>query len=144
MSYSLHMTLDEFERDYLASEPIGRLATVSDDGFPQVNPVGFSYNETTGTIDIGGRAMGGTRKFGNVRATGVAALVVDDVVSRDPWTVRGVEIRGRAEAISGIDPISAYASGEIIRIHPSRVISWGLDPDRTGMNGRNISKPESV
>src|ERR1700728_303210 len=99
MFYSPRMTLDDFKRDYLASQPIGRLATVSNDGFPQVNPVGFSYNETTGTIDIGGRAMGGTRKFGNVEATGVAALVVDDLVSRDPWTVRGVEIRGRAAGI---------------------------------------------
>src|ERR1700679_1767975 len=141
MFYSSVMTFDAFELEYLAGQPLGRLATVSSEGLPQVNPVGFTYNEATGTVDIGGRAMGGTRKFGNVRATGVAALVVDDLVSRDPWTVRGVEIRGRAEAISGIDPISAYAGGEIIRIHPSRVISWGLDPDHPGMNGRSVSDP---
>jgi pyridoxamine 5'-phosphate oxidase family protein len=132
------MTLTDSERDYLASQPLGRLATLRADGTLQNSPVGFDYDPATGTIDIGGRAMGGTRKFANVAATGVAALVIDDLASRDPWTVRGVEIRGRAEAISGIEPTSSYGSGEIIRLHPSRVISWGLDPDRAGMSGRTI------
>jgi pyridoxamine 5'-phosphate oxidase family protein len=144
MFYGWAMTFTDVERDYLASLPLGRLATVNGDGVPQNNPVGFTLNEATGTIDIGGLAMGGTRKFGNVAATGVAALVVDDLVSRDPWTVRGVEIRGRAEAISGVDPISPYASGEIIRIHPVRIISWGLDPDHPGMNGRTIPASEAA
>ena len=138
------MIFTDFERDYLASQPLGRLATVSGDGFPQNNPVGFTCNEATGTIDIGGRAMGGTRKFANVNATGVAALVVDDLVSRDPWTVRGIEIRGTAEAISGIDPISPSAGGEIIRIHPIRVISWGLDPGHPGMTGRTLPASEAA
>ena len=133
------MILTEAEIEYLTTQPLGRLATVSSGGMPQNNPVGFSYNEATGTIDIGGMAMGQTRKFSNVAATGVAALVIDDLVSRDPWTVRGVEIRGRAEAISGQERSSAYASGEIIRIHPSRVISWGIDPDRPGMRGRDVA-----
>ena len=132
------MILTEAEINYLASQALGRLATVTSGGMPQNNPVGFAYNEETGTIDIGGMTMGKTRKFSNVSATGVAALVVDDLVSRDPWTVRGVEIRGRAEALSGQEPSSGYASGEIIRIHPSRVISWGIDPDRPGMKGRDI------
>lgn len=135
------MTLTDSERDYLAGQPLGRLATLRADGTLQNSPVGFDYDPDTGTIDIGGRAMGGTRKFANVAATGVAALIIDDLASRDPWTVRGVEIRGRAEAISGIEPTSSYGSGEIIRLHPSRVISWGLDPDRPGMSGRTIPDP---
>jgi pyridoxamine 5'-phosphate oxidase family protein len=135
------MTLTAIERDYLASQPLGRLATVGADGMPQNNPVGFAYDERTGTVDIGARTMGTTKKFANVAATGVAALVVDDLASRDPWTVRGVEIRGRAEALSGQDPVAAYATGDIIRIHPTRVISWGLDPEHDGMRGRTIHPP---
>ena len=135
------MTLTDRERDYLASQPRGRLATLRADGTLQNNPVGFRYDPATGVVDIGGRAMGSTRKFANVGATGVAALVVDDLASRDPWTVRGVEIRGRAEAISGAVPNSTYESGEIIRLYPSRVISWGIDPDRPGMHGRTIPAP---
>jgi pyridoxamine 5'-phosphate oxidase family protein len=137
------MVLTDLERDYIASQPLGRLATLRPDGTLQNNPVGFAFNETNGTIDIGGRAMGATRKFANVQANGVAALVVDDLASRDPWTVRGVEIRGSAEALSGTEPTSAYGSGEIIRIHPSRIISWGLDPAAPGMNGRAIAPDES-
>lgn len=132
------MALSDVERDYLDGQPLGRLATVDVDGIPQNNPVGFSYDETTGTIAVGGRAMGSTRKFANVAATGVAALVVDDIVSRDPWTVRGIEIRGRAEALSGQPTDSPHASGEIIRIHPTRIITWGLDSAHPAMTGRTV------
>jgi pyridoxamine 5'-phosphate oxidase family protein len=138
MSYRIEMILTDIERQYLAAQPLGRLATVGADGLPQNNPVGFSYNEETGTIDIGGRTMGTTRKFANVASTGVAALVVDDLVSRDPWTVRGIEIRGRAEALGEQEPTTPYGSGEIIRIHPIRIISWGLDPARPRMTGRTV------
>src|SRR5271168_2615245 len=108
------MTLTDHERQYLAGQSLGRLATVRADGTPQNNPVGFSFNEATGTIDISGMAMGATRKFANVIATGVVAFVVDDLVSRDPWTVRGIEIRGTAEAITEAAPVHSYGSGEII------------------------------
>ena len=139
MDQDAAMTLTAIERDYLNTQTLGRLATVDKDGMPQNNPVGFSYDEDTGTIDIGGRSMGATRKFANVADRGVAALVVDDVVSREPWTVRGIEIRGRAEAVGDLEPPNPYSSGEIIRIHPTRIISWGLDPDHPGMQGRTVS-----
>jgi pyridoxamine 5'-phosphate oxidase family protein len=132
------MTFTDQELDYLRTQPLGRLATVDRSGTPQNNPVGFTWNEATGTIDIGGRAMGRTRKFANVAATGRAALVVDDLVSRDPWTVRGIEIRGDAEALSAAAPGSSGLSGEIIRLHPRRVLAWGLDPDVPGMHARNV------
>jgi pyridoxamine 5'-phosphate oxidase family protein len=32
------------------------------------------------------------------------AFVVDDLVSRDPWTVRGLEIRGTAVALKTSTP----------------------------------------
>lgn len=132
------MTLTPAERDYLAGQMLGRLATVRPDGSLQNNQVGFSYDPTTGMVDISGRAMGETVKFRNVAANGQVALVVDDLASVDPWTVRGVEIRGLAEALSGQEPSSSYGSGEVIRIHPRRVISWGIDPASPGMTARDI------
>ena len=125
------MSLTASQHAYLASQPLGRLATVHPTtGMPQNNPVAFTYNEATGTIDIGGYAMGTTRKFANVESTGKASLVVDDIASLDPWTVRGIEIRGTAEALRDIEPSTPYFSREIIRIHPTRVIAWGLnDPE---------------
>lgn len=90
------------------------------------------YNEETGTIDIGGFAMGTTRKFANVAATGVASLVIDDVADPVNWAVRGVEIRGNAEALRDVEPPTPYMSREILRIHPTRIISWGLDANADG------------
>ncbi|GGS63600.1 PPOX class F420-dependent oxidoreductase [Planobispora rosea] len=128
----------EAELGYLASQRLGRLATVGPDGTLQNSPTGFRYNPGTGTIDIYGRAMGTTKKFRNVRATGRVAFVVDDVASTDPWRVRGVEIRGTAEAVEDHEPPSPYLSREVIRIHPERIISWGVDPAQRGMRGRDV------
>jgi pyridoxamine 5'-phosphate oxidase family protein len=122
------MTVDltEVERAYLESQRLGRLATVDPNGAPQNNPVGFHYDPASGSVDIYGYNMGKSRKFGNVRTNGKVSLVVDDVASVNPWQVRGVEIRGNAEALVGRETASGL-SGEIIRIHPERVISWGLE-----------------
>ena len=108
------------ELAYLQDEPrLGRLATVGPDGTPHVAPVGFLYNAELGTIDIGGRDMADTKKFRDAARSGRAALVVDDV--RPPWRPLGVEIRGRAEAVGGPHPL--------IRIHPERIVSWGISGD---------------
>ncbi len=115
------------ERAYLGSQRLGRLATVDAHGQPQNNPVGFFVNDELGVIDIGGSNMGGSKKFRNVQAQPLVSLVVDDLASVRPWRVRGVEIRGRAEALSDWQPPYAGYSREAIRIHPMRIISWGLD-----------------
>lgn len=119
------------ELDYLHSQRIGRLATVAPDGQPQNNPVGFFVDPESGTITIGGFAMATTKKFKNVQRGSAAALVVDDLVSVDPWTVRGVEIRGTAEALTDHDPPMPAMSREVIRITPKRIISWGLNGPRS-------------
>ena len=115
------------ERSYLESQRLGRLATVDSYGQPQNNPVGFFLNDELGVIDIGGRAMGRTKKFRNVRSQALVSLVVDDLASVRPWHVRGVEIRGRAEAITDWTQPNRHYSPEAIRIHPTRVISWGME-----------------
>jgi len=127
------------ERNYLGTQRLGRLATVDADGAPQVNPVGFEYNAKTGTVDIHGRDLGATRKFRNVAATGRAAFVVDDIESLQPWRVRGIEIRGRAEALTDQDPGRAYYSREVIRIHPEQIFSWGIEPNADGMQKRTVA-----
>jgi pyridoxamine 5'-phosphate oxidase family protein len=127
--FSLAITLTEAERAYLKSQPLGRLATVDASGAPQNNPVGVFLDEETGDILIGGGRLGRTRKFRNVRANRHVALVVDDLVSRDPWTVRGVEIRGTGVALEDVDPPMPFMSREIIRITPTWVASWGIDSE---------------
>jgi len=130
------ITLTETERVYLQSQPLGRLATVDASGAPQNNPIGVFLDDETGDIVIGGHAMGTTRKFRNVQANPHVALVIDDLVSADPWTVRGLEVRGTAVALSDVDPPVPFMSREVIRISPTRIASWGLDPEVKGRQTR--------
>jgi pyridoxamine 5'-phosphate oxidase family protein len=130
------VTLTEAERAYLQSQPLARLATVDGAGAPQNNPVGAFLDEETGDIIIGGHAMGASRKFRNVQRNGHVALVIDDLVSRDPWTVRGLEIRGTAVALEDVDPPVPFMSREVIRITPTWVTSWGVDPGAPGRYSR--------
>jgi pyridoxamine 5'-phosphate oxidase family protein len=123
------------ELEYLASQRLGRLATAKPDGTLQVSPVGFRVNREAGTIDIAGRGMAASRKFRNVTDNGKVAFVVDDVPSVDPWTVRCLEIRGYGEAITTPadsaygTPSPAGIDGAIIRVHPTRVISFGISQE---------------
>src|SRR5450631_4881409 len=130
------MVFTDTEIIYLASQRLGRLATVQPSGTLQVSPVGFSYNPATSTIDIKGFNLARSRKFRNIADNGRAAFVVDDLVSVQPWRVRCLEIRGVAQALT-------TESGPLIRVHPRRIISFGIDePDteahRLTTNNRNV------
>ncbi len=115
----------EDELGYLLGEfRLARIATVGERGTPHVVPVGFAYNADHDTIDIAGHGLERTKKYRDVERTGRAGLVVDDIASVDPWHVRGVEIRGRAEALDGPRPL--------IRIHPERIVSWGISDNVVG------------
>src|SRR5437588_13032857 len=116
------------ELAYLAGERrLTRIATVGKDGMPHVVPVGWSYSSELDTIDVGGRQLEQTKKFRDVAHSGRAAVVIDDPASTNPWRPRAIEVRGRAEAIE--EP------GAIIRLHPERIISWGLENERRARTG---------
>jgi pyridoxamine 5'-phosphate oxidase family protein len=118
------------ELRYLAGgQQLGRIATVSADGTPHVVPVGWIYNAARDTIDIGGHELEATKKFRDVARNRRVAIVIDDLESTDPWRPRGIEVRGRGEAIPLPTPL--------IRIHPERIVSWGLGPERA--DGRTLT-----
>jgi pyridoxamine 5'-phosphate oxidase family protein len=111
----------EAELRYLAGgRQLGRIATVGADGTPHVVPVTWIYNAARDTIDVGGHELEQSKKFRDVARTGRAAIVIDDLASTDPWSPRGIEVRGRGEAIALPTPL--------IRIHPARIVSWGIEP----------------
>ena len=115
----------EAELRYLAGgRQLGRIATVGADGTPHVVPVAWIYNAARDAIEIGGHELERSKKFRDVARSGRAAIVIDDLESTEPWRPRGVEIRGRAEAIALPTPL--------IRIHPERIVSWGLEPGSRG------------
>ncbi len=119
------MAFKPHEIAYLNSADLGRLATIQPNGTLQNSPVGFSYNEPLGTIDVYGYNLANSQKFRNVATNNTVAFVVDDIFSHDPWRVRCLEIRGTAENAEN-------AEGEpLIRITPKRIISFGIDDTDT-------------
>jgi pyridoxamine 5'-phosphate oxidase family protein len=138
------MTLTDAEQRFLARQPRGHLATVGPDGFPQVKPLGFSYNAALGTIDLGGMNMAGSAKYRNVRANPRVAFVVDEVTAAGVEGAHFLEIRGRAEQAVGPRDPSGHLDSEIIRIHPSRVLSFNIDPEHPGFAARDIRSADST
>jgi pyridoxamine 5'-phosphate oxidase family protein len=139
------MSFKPYEIAYLEQADLGRLATVQRDGTVQNSPVGFSYNADHGTIDIVGFHMSASQKFRNLAHNPRVAFVVDDIASRDPWRVRCLEIRGTAEQ-AWTEPSVGKSADErsreeqktpdevdsaIIRITPTRIISFGIDDLQT-------------
>ncbi|MEO8956326.1 MAG: PPOX class F420-dependent oxidoreductase [Ktedonobacteraceae bacterium] len=111
---------------YLQSQRLGRLATVDEKGNPHVVPVGFRYNPEQESIDIGGHNIVPTKKYRDALRHGRVAFVVDDV--QPPWTPRMIEVRGTVQGLSeGGKEIVKDFSSEILRITPTRIISFGLN-----------------
>jgi pyridoxamine 5'-phosphate oxidase family protein len=140
------MSFSPSELAYLSSQRLGRLATVQPDGTLQVSPVGFTYNAELDTFDIHGYNLSSSRKFRNIADNGRVAFVVDDVASVDPWRVRCLEIRGRGEAITVTGESGEGGDGPLIRIHPERIISFGIDvpdqePHAMTPHNRDVAEP---
>jgi len=113
---------------YLQSQRLGRLATVSEKGEPHVVPVGFRYNPEQDSIDIGGHNIVPTKKYRDAVRYGRVAFVVDDVLP--PWKPRMIEVRGTVQGLlEGGKAIVEAFSPEILRITPTRIISFGLNSD---------------
>lgn len=129
MSFTAH------EIEFMKAADLGRLATIQAGGTLQNSPVGFTYNETLGTIDILGYHMSKSQKFRNILSNNTVAFVVDDIASRDPWRVRCLEIRGTAEPAelteTPREPNGDAIDSAIIRITPRRIISFGIDDTET-------------
>ena len=123
----------EAELEYLAGgRQLGRIATVGADGTPHVVPVAWIYNAARDTIDVGGSELERSKKFRDVQRTKRVAIVIDDLASTDPWRPRGIEVRGRGEAITLPTPL--------IRIHPERIVSWGIGAERSA---RTVARCQS-
>jgi len=92
---------------------------------PHVVPLGWRSIAELDTIDTGGRDVVRTRKFRNAQHNPNVALVIDDVLP--PWRPRCVLVRGRAEPLAEATGSDGEPAGSIIRLHPTEVISWGME-----------------
>jgi pyridoxamine 5'-phosphate oxidase family protein len=128
----------EAEIEYLASQRLGRIATVGADGQPHVVPTSFRNDPDHDAIDVGGMRMSQTKKLRDVQRTGRASIVVDDVLP--PWQPRMLEIRGTAEVhADGGKALGDQFEDTIVRIRTTRIISFGINPGEESMTARSVS-----
>ena len=132
------MIFTDAEQRFMARLGRGHLATVAPDGRPQVKPLGFTYNAAQGTIDIAGMNMAASAKYRNVQANPRVAFVVDEVTAPTYEGAHFLEIRGEAETAVGPDDPTGHLAQEIIRIHPTRVIAFNVDPAHPGFAARDV------
>jgi pyridoxamine 5'-phosphate oxidase family protein len=118
------MSFTDEEIAYLRTQRLARIATVAADGQPDVMPVGYQFDGAY--FYVGGMNPVKTRKFRNVRAGNrQVALVIDDLVSVKPWTVRGLRIYGNAELL--VRQQGQFGPGQYLRITPTVSWSWSLE-----------------
>ena len=78
--------------------------------------------------EVGGHNLAATKKYRDAAKHPDVAIVIDELASVSPWTVRGVEVRGRAETrTEGGDRLGPGFGGAWIRITPGRIVAWGLE-----------------
>jgi pyridoxamine 5'-phosphate oxidase family protein len=115
------VAFSEEEIAYLRSQRLARIATVSAEAQPDVVPVGFEFDGTY--VYVGGIDPARTRKFRNVLAGNTkVALVIDDLVSANPWTPRYLRIYGSAELV---ERQGQFGPAAYMRITPT--ISWSFN-----------------
>jgi pyridoxamine 5'-phosphate oxidase family protein len=118
------MSFTEEEITYFRTQRLARIATVAADGQPDVMPVGYQFDGKY--FYVGGMNPVKTRKFRNLLAGNTKiALVIDDLVSVNPWTVRGMRIYGNAELV--VRQEGQFGPGHYMRITPTVSWSWNLD-----------------
>ena len=127
------MSFTDEEVAYLRSQRLCRIATVSPDGQPDVVPVGFEFDGTH--VFVGGLDPAKTRKFRNVEAGNAkVALVIDDLVSAEPWTPRYLRIFGTAVLV---ERQGQFGPARYMQITPT--VSWSFN-----LEGRPFSHDREV
>jgi pyridoxamine 5'-phosphate oxidase family protein len=129
----------EGEIEYLEGQRLARLATVSEDAAPHVVPVGFRVDPEAGVIEVGGHGLSRSKKWRDLKANPKVALVVDDLASVQPWTPRGIEVRGRAELHDegGEEKFGPGWDRAWLTIRPKRIVSWGVNGPAFSPGGRS-------
>ena len=125
------MSFTAEEVAYLRSQPLGRLATVSPEGQPDVVPVAFEFDGANFWVGGPGASVLATRKFRHVLAGNRrVALVVDDLVSFEPFIARGIRIYGDADR--PVERDGMVGPGSYLRITPAVSWSWNMEGEPVG------------
>lgn len=128
------MSFSEPELQYLKSQRLARIGTVSSGLQPDVVPVAFEYDGKHFYVGSHGQEIFlRTVKYHNVRrGNRRVSLAIDDMESIDPWLPRGMKIYGTAEVV---EHKGMFGPGKYLRITPKTSWSWGI-------KGLNVQKGE--
>jgi pyridoxamine 5'-phosphate oxidase family protein len=125
------MSFSADETEYLRSQPLARLATAASGGQPDVVPVGFEFDGSHFWVGGPGASFLATRKARNVSAGNTeVALVVDDLVSFEPFIARGIRVYGRADP--PVERVGMVGPGHYLRITPVVSWSWNMEGEPVG------------
>lgn len=112
------------ELAYLEAQPLMRFASASSKGRPDVATVVFSVDGDD--IVTGGFDITKTIRYRNISKNPRATVVIDDLAGVNPWSPRGIKVRGSARIESGPD-------GERFRISPEVIWSWNINDVTDGI-----------
>jgi pyridoxamine 5'-phosphate oxidase family protein len=125
------VSFTEEEIDYLRSQPLARMATVGADGQPDVVPLAFEFDGTFFWVGGSGAEVLDTRKFRNIHAGNhQTALVIDDLVSVNPFIARGIRVYGHAD--QPVERVGMVGPGIYTRITPTISWSWNMAGEPAG------------
>jgi pyridoxamine 5'-phosphate oxidase family protein len=124
----------EPEVNYLKSQRLARVATVSKKGQPDVVPVALEFDGKY--FWIGGHGEH-ARKYRNVASGNERiALAIDDVESFSPWKARAIRVYGTAEIF---EHKGLLGPGKYIRVTPRVSWSFGIQGVK-GEGAMNVAK----
>src|SRR6266700_4386267 len=131
----------EPEVQYLKSQRLARIATVSNKGQPDVVPVAFELDGKDFYVgshsqDIFHRTL----KYKNVKdGNKRVALTIDDLESIEPWRPRAIKVYGTAEVV---DHKGIFGPGKYLRISPK--VSWSFGVPGLKSEGPGWSRVKTV
>jgi pyridoxamine 5'-phosphate oxidase family protein len=125
------MSFSAEELGFIRAQTLARLATLGVDEQPDVVPLGFEFDGAYFWVGGPGESVRRTRKFRNVEAgRRRVALVIDDLVSFDPFIARGIRVYGDAEG--PVRRTGMVGPGVYLRITPTLSWSWNMAGDPVG------------
>ncbi len=125
------MSFTDEEIAYLRSQPLARFATVGAEAQPDVVPLAFEFDGTHFWVGGSGDSVRRTRKIRNVAAgRRRVALVIDDLVSMDPFIARGIRVYGTAD--DPAERTGLVGPGLYVRIMPEVSWSWNMAGEPVG------------
>jgi pyridoxamine 5'-phosphate oxidase family protein len=125
------MSFTAEEIEYLRSQPLARVATLGAGEQPDLVPLAFEYDGSHFWVGGVGAPVTATRKFRNVAAgRRKVALLVDDLVSLQPFVARAIRVYGVAD--DPVERTGLVRPGLYSRITPEISWSWNMAGEPAG------------